>query len=371
MADQTAPRNRYSRAKRLRAHVNYEDMSVSYGRVKLAVPTGFKEMLETVTREILREQPRDIPRFLAKYFEYMNENQKRGIKTGNLVTERIVEANKTAEASTQDETEKTEPIVTQSNTCQTDVVQQKESESTTEDNVEKSIIEPSNPDTTKSAPIVSKSEESENAAVTQSVGNLLEKTLSTMEDTTPGPSRTALPVISNSQISVASISDIKCGDTKIITVDVIEKGEEDRQSLTETISKQSLREIAQETADAVTTEANTNQASLEREIEEIDVDVDYKVEGQVEKPNETETEEEIIDETPVCENYNEESEGKNIVDIVKSETEIANNNDESIEKSETEEKMESSSETKQDENKETEQCEVEEKVNTEKAEDED
>lgn len=70
MADQTAPRNRYSRAKRLRAHVNYDDMSVSYGRVKLAVPTGFKEMLETVTREILREQPRDIPRFLAKYFEY-------------------------------------------------------------------------------------------------------------------------------------------------------------------------------------------------------------------------------------------------------------------------------------------------------------
>jgi len=67
----------------------------------------------------------------------------------------------------------------------------------------------------------------------------------------------------------------------------------------------------------------------------------------------------------------EESEGKNIVDIVKSETEIANNNDESIEKSETEEKMESSSETKQDENRETEQCEVEEKVNTEKAEDED
>ena len=60
----------------------------------------------------------------------MNENQKRGIKTGNLVTERIVEVNKTAEASTQDEPEKTEPIVTQSNTCQTDVIQQKESEST-------------------------------------------------------------------------------------------------------------------------------------------------------------------------------------------------------------------------------------------------
>ena len=96
-----------------------------------------------------------------------------------------------------------------------------------------------------------------------------------MEDTTPGPSRTALPVISNSQISVASISDIKCGDTvkfliysdffwfeklmslkksfiKIITAEVIER-DDDRQSLSETISKQSLREIAQETADDVTT----------------------------------------------------------------------------------------------------------------------
>ena len=51
------------------------------------------------------------------------------------------------------------------------------------------------------------------------------------------------------------------------------------------------------------TEANTNQVSLEREIEEIDVDVDYKIENQVEQPNEPETEEEIIDDTPVCENY--------------------------------------------------------------------
>lgn len=39
---------------------------------------------------------------------------------------------------------------------------------------------------------------------------------------------------------------------KIITAEVIER-DDDRQSLSETISKQSLREIAQETADDVTT----------------------------------------------------------------------------------------------------------------------
>jgi len=77
--------------KRLRAHVDYQGMSVSYGRVKLGVPAGFKEMLEIVTREILREQPKNIPGFLAAYFDVLNENQKKGCTLGSLVTERIVE----------------------------------------------------------------------------------------------------------------------------------------------------------------------------------------------------------------------------------------------------------------------------------------
>lgn len=77
--------------KRLRAHVDYQEMSVSYGRVKLGVPAGFKEMLEIVTREILREQPKNIPGFLAAYFDVLNENQKKGCTLGSLVTERIVE----------------------------------------------------------------------------------------------------------------------------------------------------------------------------------------------------------------------------------------------------------------------------------------
>merc|ERR1719291_705891 len=66
-------------------------MSVSYGRVKLGVPAGFKEMLEIVTREILREQPRNIPGFLEAYFKVLNENQQKGCTLGSLVTERIIE----------------------------------------------------------------------------------------------------------------------------------------------------------------------------------------------------------------------------------------------------------------------------------------
>merc|ERR1712159_6444 len=80
-----------SRKKRLRAHVDYTSMSVSYGRVKLGVPSGFKEMLETVTREILHEQPRDIPAFLQAYFTCLNEEQQKGSVLNSLVTQRIVE----------------------------------------------------------------------------------------------------------------------------------------------------------------------------------------------------------------------------------------------------------------------------------------
>merc|ERR1712066_1042306 len=122
MKDDTAVRSRFSRAKRLRAHVDYNEMSVSYGRVKLAVPTGFKEMLETVTREILREQPTDIPLYLATYFKYLRENQQKGIKTATLVTERIVEVKKTTDSATQDEVPEVEAKVTQSGTCQTDTL---------------------------------------------------------------------------------------------------------------------------------------------------------------------------------------------------------------------------------------------------------
>ena len=98
----------HSKQKRLRAHVDYDEMTVIYGRISLAVPIGFKACLENVTREVLREQPKDIPAFLACYFNQLNENQKKGISANNLVTERIVEVKAFEEQGVQKEEEKVE-----------------------------------------------------------------------------------------------------------------------------------------------------------------------------------------------------------------------------------------------------------------------
>jgi len=120
MADQvsnTVKKTRRATKKRLRAHVDYEEMSVNYGRVKLGIPAGFKESLETVTREILREQPSDIVGFLSAYFGALNRNQKKGIPLNSLVTERIVEVKTTSDAAEQAEPE---PVEQQTQELQTD-----------------------------------------------------------------------------------------------------------------------------------------------------------------------------------------------------------------------------------------------------------
>jgi len=96
----------HTKQKRLRAHVDYDEMTVKYGRIALGVPIGFKACLENVTREVLREQPKDIPAFLACYFNQLNENQKKGISANNLVTERIVEVKAFEEQGIQKEEEK-------------------------------------------------------------------------------------------------------------------------------------------------------------------------------------------------------------------------------------------------------------------------
>jgi len=44
-------------------------MSVSYAPAKLKVPPGFEHLLEGLTREILRVQPKDIIAFSAEYFK--------------------------------------------------------------------------------------------------------------------------------------------------------------------------------------------------------------------------------------------------------------------------------------------------------------
>uniref|UniRef100_A0A8C5QN95 RIIa domain-containing protein n=1 Tax=Leptobrachium leishanense TaxID=445787 RepID=A0A8C5QN95_9ANUR len=44
-------------------------MSVPFSNTNLRVPRGFGNLLEGLTREVLREQPGDIPLFASKYFE--------------------------------------------------------------------------------------------------------------------------------------------------------------------------------------------------------------------------------------------------------------------------------------------------------------
>jgi hypothetical protein len=98
----------HTKQKRLRAHVDYDEMTVKYGRISLGVPTGFKACLENVTREVLREQPKDIKAFLACYFQQLTENQRKGISANNLITERIVEVKAFEEQGIQKEEEKIE-----------------------------------------------------------------------------------------------------------------------------------------------------------------------------------------------------------------------------------------------------------------------
>ncbi|KAI3381009.1 hypothetical protein SNEBB_005001 [Seison nebaliae] len=51
-------------------------MAVPLSNTKLRVPQGFPTLLEGLTREILRSQPRDIYEFSASYFENLLENRK-------------------------------------------------------------------------------------------------------------------------------------------------------------------------------------------------------------------------------------------------------------------------------------------------------
>jgi len=88
-------------SKRIRAQVDYQAKTVKYGRITLGIPTGFNQCLENVTREILREQPKDIPAFLACYFTRLAENQRQGFPLSNLVTERVVEVKRSVDEGVQ------------------------------------------------------------------------------------------------------------------------------------------------------------------------------------------------------------------------------------------------------------------------------
>merc|ERR1712183_213171 len=53
-------------------------MSIHFGAFKLGVPDGFKAILESITREVLREQPTDIPKFIAQYLKELMKKRAEG-----------------------------------------------------------------------------------------------------------------------------------------------------------------------------------------------------------------------------------------------------------------------------------------------------
>lgn len=68
--------SRSRRRNRARAHVDYEEMTVSYGKIKLGVPAGFRELLEDLTRGVIRERPNNIALWLARHFQELEEKQR-------------------------------------------------------------------------------------------------------------------------------------------------------------------------------------------------------------------------------------------------------------------------------------------------------
>ncbi|XP_036894166.1 sperm surface protein Sp17 [Sturnira hondurensis] len=52
-------------------------MSIPFSNTHYRIPQGFGNLLEGLTREILREQPDDIPSFAAAYFENLLEKREK------------------------------------------------------------------------------------------------------------------------------------------------------------------------------------------------------------------------------------------------------------------------------------------------------
>ncbi|XP_012584940.1 PREDICTED: sperm surface protein Sp17 isoform X2 [Condylura cristata] len=52
-------------------------MSIPFSNTQYRIPQGFGNLLEGLTREILREQPNNIPAFAAAYFENLLEKREK------------------------------------------------------------------------------------------------------------------------------------------------------------------------------------------------------------------------------------------------------------------------------------------------------
>jgi len=60
-------------------------MSVNFGTFKLGIPPNFKEVLEALTREILKEQPTDVATFSAIFLNELLEKREQGLDTRFIV----------------------------------------------------------------------------------------------------------------------------------------------------------------------------------------------------------------------------------------------------------------------------------------------
>ncbi|NXL25976.1 SP17 protein, partial [Setophaga kirtlandii] len=50
-------------------------MSIAAANTSMRVPAGFRNLLEGLTREVLREQPTDVVAFAAQYFQKLLESR--------------------------------------------------------------------------------------------------------------------------------------------------------------------------------------------------------------------------------------------------------------------------------------------------------
>ncbi|NWZ67507.1 SP17 protein, partial [Acrocephalus arundinaceus] len=48
-------------------------MSIAYANTNIRVPAGFRNLLEGLVREVLREQPTNVVNFAARYFQKLLE----------------------------------------------------------------------------------------------------------------------------------------------------------------------------------------------------------------------------------------------------------------------------------------------------------
>ncbi|NXT12803.1 SP17 protein, partial [Prunella fulvescens] len=53
-------------------------MSIAAANTSMRVPAGFRNLLEGLAREVLRQQPKDVVAFAAQYFQKLLEQREAG-----------------------------------------------------------------------------------------------------------------------------------------------------------------------------------------------------------------------------------------------------------------------------------------------------